>query len=212
MRKNLTIFCIVALGLFWVGAAFAFNENAYFKIDTDLKTKGYQETQPKISGIGATKQIGFAIYSQAWDNAKGFTVRLEWDAAKAEYRVTKSGANIVDDEIDVNGSVFTPPAEANTLVGTIGSAAETNTAGLYENSFYLQGGTASTTPVGLVYFAVLRTLSTFKTTDVLSVKASVTVSDEGGNERFLGYRYFNVNQVAVKDATWGDVKTQFKNF
>lgn len=212
MRKNLTIFCLVALGLFWVGAAFAeFNANAYFKIDTDLATKGYQETQPKVTGIGATKQIGFAVYAQAWENAKGFAIKMEWDGAKATFR-SASGTKITDDEITINGATLTPPAEDNILGTSLISAGETNTAGVYGISWAQQGGTAATTPTGLVYFAVLRTTDTFKTTDVLSVKVSLTVADETGAERFLGYRYFNVNQVAVKDASWGDVKNQFKNF
>jgi len=212
MRKYLTIFCVVALGLFWVGAAFAANENAYFKIDADLATKGYQETQPKVSGIAATKQIGFAIYSQGWDNAKGFTVAFEWDSTKADFRKPPSDTQIQDNEMSVNGATITPPAETNILGSTLISAGEVNLPGKYSISWAQQGGAASTTSVGLVYFAIFRTTSTFKTTDVLSIKASVTVADETGAERFLGYRYFNVNQVAVKDATWGDVKNQFKNF
>lgn len=216
MRKNLTIFCIVALGLFWVGAAFAVNNtNAYFKLDVNLTTTGYQEGTPVVTGIEGQKQVGFAIYSQAWDNSKGFTVKFEWDSTKAEFRATKSGAAIIDDSIDINGVTITPPAENNILFGTggsIASAAETNQPGLYTNSFYLQGGTASTTAVGLVYLAVLRTLTTFKTTDLLTVKASVTVSDENGVEKFLGYRYFNVNSVGVENSTWGSVKEKFKDF
>lgn len=213
MRKNLTILFVVALGLFWVGFAFAqSNANAYFKLDVDLATKGFQDVQPAVTNIGATTQVGFAVYSQAWDNAKGFTVKFEWDAAKATFRDTTSNTKIVDDPITINGKTITPPAEANILVGTMGNSGLTNTDGLYTNSYFLQGGSAATTAVGLIYFAVFRTASTFKTSDVLSIKASVTVSDDKGVERFLGTRYFNVNQVAVKDATWGDVKNKFKDF
>jgi len=213
MRKSLTIFCVVALGLLWVGTAFAaFNMNAYFKLDANLATKGFQEAQPTVTGIGATKQVGFAIYSQGWDNSKGFTVKFEWDSTKADFRDTKSGIKIIDDPIEINGPTITPPAESNILVGTTGSANEKNLTGSYENSFYLQGGSAATTAVGLVYFAVFRTSSTFKTTDQLSIAASVTVADEKGSEKFLGTRYFNVNPVAVKNVNWGDVKSQFKNY
>ena len=213
MRKYLTIFCVVALGLFWVGAAFAqSNANAYFKLDVDLATKGFQEVQPKVSDIAATKQVGFAIYSQAWENSKGFTVKFEWDKDKATFRDTTSNVKIVDDPININGKDITPPLEANILVGTLGNSGLVNDPGMYTNSYFLQGGSAATTAVGLVYFAVFRTSSTFKATDQLSIKASVTVADEKGAERFLGTRYFNVNQVAVKNATWGDVKNKFKDF
>lgn len=213
MRKNLTIFCVFALSLLWVGAAFGQkNANAYFKIDADLATKGYQETQPKVTGIGSTKQVGFALYSQAWESAIAFTVAFEWDATKATFRKPPSDVHVVDNELTVNGPIITPPAETNTLGTSLLNANEKNDPGFYTISFAQSGGTASTTPVGLIYFAVFRTTDTFKTTDQLSIKASVTVADEAGKERFLGYRYFNVNSVAVKSSTWGDVKNQFKDF
>lgn len=212
MRKNLTIFCGLALSLCMAGSALAQNANAFYKIDTDLTTVGYQETsKPMVKDIGATKLVGFALYAQEWQNAKGFTVKFEWDGAKASFRSTSS-TKIDLDELNINGVAQTPATEQNILGGSLISAGETNSTGVYSISWAQGGGAAATSPTGLIYFAVFRTSDTFKTEDLLSIKCSVTVADENGVERFLGYRYFNVNQVDVKESTWGNVKSQFKDF
>ena len=216
MRKNLTIFCVLALSLLWVGAAFAqLNVSAYFKLDTDLATQGYQETTPKVTGIGATKNVGFAIYSQALENAKAFTVSFEWNSAKATLRPS-SGVKPYNDEITVNGATITPPDEGNILGTSVNSLVVTDLPGSYTVSTFQMGEVpAATDPVGLIYFAVFRTTDTFTTTDGFYIKVSVTVAGEAvpkNIETSLGYRYFYVNSVAVKSSTWGDVKNQFKDF
>lgn len=212
MRKSLTIFCGLALSMFLVGNAFAQNANAYFKIDTNLKTVGYQDTSlPTVTGIGATKNVAFAIYGLQLEDVAGVKVTFEWDGAKATFRPTSSGVKIIDDPLNINGIDQTPAAETGVLGSSVINAGEKSDPGLYTVSFARQG--AGTTPTsGLLYYAFFRTADTFKTGDQLSIKASVTISNSSGKERDLGTRYFVVNQVDVKSETWGNVKSQFKNF
>jgi len=210
MRKNLTIFCVLALSLLWVGAAFALNASTSFKIDSNIATMGYQETTPAlVTGIGSTKQVGFAVYTQACENIKGFTIKFEWDSTKATFRKPPSDVSIIDNDITVNGVSIIPSVETNTLGQSLVSAGESNVDGFYTISL---AGDTSTAPVGLLYFAVFRTTDTFKTTDMLYIKVSVIIADSDGNKTDLGYHYFYVNSVAVKNSTWGDVKNQFKDF
>jgi len=214
MRKNLTIFCVFVLMLFSVSTAFAaFNSNAYFKLDSNLATTGFQDNSKLyVLNVGSGANVGFAIYSQAWNSSAGFTVAFEWDGTKATFQLPPSGTKIDAATMTINGASATIPAETNILgTGALLTIGETNSAGYYTNSF-ASLGTPSTTAVGLVYFAVFKTADTFKTTDQVTFKVSVTVSDADGASLFLGYRYFSVNQVSVKTSTWGDVKTQFKDF
>lgn len=215
MRKISALLGTMLLTLFLANTAMAqFNQNAYFLLDSNLATKGFVTTDAAAQNIGPTTQVGFKIYSQAWDNAKGYTIRFEWDSTKADYRTTTSGPGAYNDVLTVNGASITPPVEDNIIGNTVLKAGEINTPGVYEVS-YAQSGTAaaSKTAVGLVYFAIFRTVATFKTTDPLTVAVSVTVADETAKTRFLGTRYFKVNQkVDVKNASWGEVKKQFKDF
>ncbi|MHB9027329.1 MAG: hypothetical protein ACYC9O_01020 [Candidatus Latescibacterota bacterium] len=212
MRKNLTIFCGLALSVLLAGNAFAQNAGAYYKMDTDLKVVGYQEaSKPYVTGIGATKNVGFGIYGLALEDVAGVKVTFEWDGGKATFRPSNSGAKIVDDEMTINGATQTPAAETGVLGSSTISAGEKNEAGFYTISLARQG--SGTTPAsGLLYFAVFRTADTFKVGDQLAIKATVSISNAAGVERLLGTRYFVVNQVDVKSATWGEVKSQFKNF
>jgi hypothetical protein len=215
MRKISAVLGTMILTLFLANTAMAqFNQNAYFLLDVALATKGFVTDTGAVQNIGPTTQVGFKVYSQAWDNAKGWTVHFEWDSAKAEYRTTTSGPGAYNDVITVNGASITPPAEDNIIGTTVLKAGEINTPGVYEVSYAQSGtGAASKTAVGLVYFAIFRTLGTFKTTDPLTVSVSVTVADETAKTRFLGTRFFKVNQqVDVKNSSWGAVKNQFKNF
>lgn len=205
------------LTLFLTNTAMAqFNQNAYFLLDSDLATKGFVTTDAAAQNIGLTTQVGFKVYSQAWDNAKGLTVKMEWDVAKAEFRTTTSGPDAYNDIITVNGASITPPTETNILgsSGLLKVENPLNTPGNYEVSYAMSGtGAAAKTAVGLVYFAIFRTVATFKTTDPLTVAVSVTVADETAKTRFLGTRYFKVNQkIDVKNSSWGEVKKQFKDF
>jgi hypothetical protein len=214
MRKVTVAVSAMILSFVLASSAMAqFNQNAYFLVDQDLATKGFQGATTAIKNIGPTAQVGFALYSQAWDSALGLTVHFEWDAAKGEFRKASGGPSIVDNQLTINGASITPPVEDNILGSSTITAGEINTPGVYEISFAKQGGTASKTAVGLIYFAVFRTLATFKTTDAFVVSAQVTVSDETAKTRFLGTRYFRVNQeIDVKNSSWGAVKKQFKDF
>jgi len=213
MRKISAILGTMLLTFFLANSAIAqSNLGAYFAIDTNLAEIGHQGKSP-VKDIGATSLVGFALYSQAWDSAKGFTVHFEWDSTKAEFRKSSGGVEIVDNDMTINGTSITPPVETNILGSSLISAGEINTPGVYEISQAQQGGEASTTAVGLIYFAVLRTLSTFNNTTPLTVAASVTVADASAATRFLGTRYFYVNQeIDVKTSSWGEVKNQFKDF
>ncbi len=211
MRKNLTIFCVLALSLVLAGNVFAQNPNAFFKMDTNLATGGFQETPPSVVGIGSMEQFGFAIYGLQMENIKGVTVQFEWDSGKASFRTNTSGVNLIDDPIAINGETVTPPAE-NCIIGASPlKAGETNEPGIYRASFAMAGGDAASGD-GLLFFAVFRTTDNFKTDDQLSVAVTVTIADEGGTERSLGTRYFHVNQVNVRSTTWGEVKSLYNEF
>ncbi|MBN1291483.1 MAG: hypothetical protein JXB48_06555 [Candidatus Latescibacteria bacterium] len=212
MKKISAVFCIIILSVFFAASAFAANENAYFMIDTNLATAGYQGIDD-VMDIGAKAKVGFALYAMNWQNAKGFTVKFEWDGTKAEYRSGDSSAEIVDDDETINGAEITYAEENNILSGDIGSLPVESSDGLYSEAFFLKGAGNISGPEGLVFLAVFRTLDAFKTSDALTIKASLTVADENGNERFLGTRYFHVNMsVGVEEKTWGEVKSQYKDF
>lgn len=210
MKKITAVICI----LLFAASAFAqSNASSYFMLDTDLATAGYQG-MGEVLDVGASADIAFAIYGKQIEGIKGFTVKFEFDPAKASFRDRDSGTEIFDDDVEFNGAAeYTMAAEANIMVGTIGTSPVSSPEGEYSAAYFIQGDGGSETAEGLIYLAVLRTASDFQTTDALTVKASVTVGDADGAERFLGTRYFHVNQsVDVKPATWKEVKDQFKDF
>jgi len=213
MRKISAILGTMLMTFFLANSAMAqTNMNAYFAIDTNLAETGYQGSSP-VLGIGPSANVGFALYSQGWDSAKGFTVHFEWDSTLATYRAGSGGPDILDNDITINGVSITPTVETNILGSGLISAGETSTAGKYEISKAQSGGTASTTAVGLIYLAVFRTAATFNTSTPLVVAATVTVADASALTKSLGTRYFYVNkEIDVKTSSWGEVKKQFKDF
>jgi len=212
MKKISVVFCILFLSVFVAGTVLAENENAYFLLDTDVTTAGYQG-MGDVLDIGGRQQVGFAMHAMNWTNSKGLTVKFEWDGTKAEYRVNSSMTDMVDDDMNINGADIVLANEDNILAGSLISSGVVDNEGLYTISYAKQGGDASKAAQGLIYLAVFRTVDAFKTTDALTIKASCTVADENGKERFLGTRYFHVNiPVGVEDATWGEVKKQYKDF
>jgi len=213
MKKLSAVICLLFLFVFLTGTAFAQkNANAYFLLDTDLVTAGYQG-MGEVLDVGAKAKVGFAIYAKQWEESKGFTILFEWDGTKAEYRASESGVDIVDNDITVNGAAITLAEEKNILGGSTITAGTRDETGLYTNAYALSGGSAATAAEGLVFLGIFRTLDGFLSTSTLTIKASVTVSDASGNTRFLGTRFFHVNMsVDVKPATWKEVKEQFKDF
>jgi len=213
MKKISAVICIVFLSLLFVNTAFAQkNANAYFMIDTDLATAEYQGMS-EVLEIGGKAKVGFALYAKQWENAKGFTVSFEWDKAKAEFRAGDSSSEMLDDDETINGAEITYAEEANILASTLIEAGKVDEEGYFTNSYAQQGGDASTAAEGLIYLAVFRTVDAFQVSDALTIKASLSVADEDGNTRFLGTRFFHVNMsVDVKNATWKEVKEQFKDF
>jgi hypothetical protein len=214
MRKSLTIFCVLALSLFMVGYAFGENNaNAYFKLDKNIATAGYQDDTASVSGIAANANVSCAVYAQACDNLKGFTVKLEWDSAKASLRSSATGPNITIEETStVNGVSIDSASETNMLGSSLIKAGETSGTGTYEVSYALTGTDPVTTPAGLLFYAAFKTASTFTTTTILTVKVSMTIADGNTVLKDLGYRFFNVGPVAVTPQSWGKVKSQFKDF
>jgi hypothetical protein len=214
MKKITAVICVLFLAAFFAVSAFAqSNASSYFMLDTDLTTAGYQG-MGEVLEIGAGIDVAFGIYAMQIEGIKGFTVKFEFDPTKASFRDRDSGTVIFDDDVEYNGAAeITMAEEANIMVGTIGTSPVTSPEGEYSAAYFIQGDGGSETAAGLIYLAVLRTGADFKVTDALTVKASLTVGDSDGNERFLGTRYFHVNQsVDVKPATWKEVKDQFKDF
>ncbi len=205
---------MIFLTVFIANSVFAQNNaSSYFLIDTDLAIAGYQGSSDVLE-IGGREKVGFALYAKQWENAKGLTVLFEWDGTKAEFRSGDSSTDIVDDDMTINGIDYEPLADEENILGTgLLVAGEQSAEGSYENNYAMAGGDAKTTPEGLIFFAVFRTDTDFQITDTVTIKASVTVSDEDGKARFLGTRFFHVNApVDVKPATWKEVKDQFKDF
>ena len=214
MKKTMSVLCMILLTVFIANTVFAQNNaSSYFLLDSDLGTAGYQGTTDVLD-IGAREKVGFALYAKQFENAAGLTVLFEFDGTKAEYRSGDSSTDIVDDDMTVNGVTYEPLAdEANILGSGLLTAGESSTESSYTISFAQSGGDPTTAAEGLIFFAVFRTSSDFQTTDTVTIKASVTVADGGGVERYLGTRFFHVNaSVDVKPATWKEVKDQFKDF
>jgi hypothetical protein len=211
MKKISVVFCILFLSVFIAGTVLAENENAYFLLDTDLATAGHQGIG-EVLEIGSRVQVGFSMHAMNWTNASGLTVKFEWDGTKAEYRGTKSALSMVDDDLDVNGAEIVLAEEDNILPGSPIEAGVVDSEGFFTASYASTSG-ASTAAEGLIFMAIFRTVDGFSATDAVTIKASCTVADENGNARFLGTRYFHVNTpVSVEDATWGEVKKQYKDF
>jgi outer membrane protein assembly factor BamB len=172
------------------------NLNAGVSIDTDLRTKGNQE-MGSVDNIGPGKLVGFALYAEKWENAKGFSITFSWDSGKLEFRPTASSSEIADNEITINGETFTLPIEPNILGGSLLGAGEKNLPGFYTKSFAITGGTASTASEGLVYFAVFRTKPSFAAGDTLAVRAAVQMADERANVRDLAVQFFTIRTVLL---------------
>jgi len=138
MKKISVVFCILFLSVFIAGTVFAENENAYFLLDTDVATAGYQG-MGDVLDIGSKVQVGFSMHAMNWTNSKGLTVKFEWDGTKAEFRGTKSMTDMVDDDLEINGAEVTLAEEDNILAGALISSGIVDTEGFYTISYAKQG-------------------------------------------------------------------------
>ncbi len=215
MKKISVVFCILFLSVFIAGTVFAENENAYFLLDTEVTTAGYQGLGD-VMDIGSRQQVGFAIHGINLTNVAGLTVKFEWDGTKADFRGNSSMTSMIDDDMNINGADVILAEEDNVIPGSPIEAGVVDSEGFYTSSYAGTSG-AYTAEVGapeqLIFLAVFRTVDGFTAEDTVTIAASVTVADANGNERFLGTRHFHVNtSVSVEDATWGEVKKQYKDF
>ena len=210
MKKTFAVIFVVILSAVLSTAALAQNNSlAFFKIDADLNTTGFQGGQ-SAKDIGATERVGFAVYVKNVDQMRTYIVDFTWDGGKATFN-SDSGENVDLEERTVNGESCTL-SETNVL-GSVSSLGEVNEAGHYTiTSAKLGGDAASTTDYGLVYCLVLKTSATFSASDNFEIKAHIKVLNDTGVEKDLGERTFYVNSsVDVQTSTWGEIKNQFKD-
>jgi len=210
MKKSLV--AILALILALSMATFAFaqeNKIAFFDIDADLATAGFQGGR-SVDGMGGGKRVGFAIYVKNVDELRGYTLDFTWDGAKATL-ASESGTTIDIDDRNVNG-VDVILSEDNVL-GEVSGITVANEAGHYAEDFAKLGGDAlESEDYGLIYCFVLKAESDFTTDDSFTITVKATVLNNEGIVKDCGYREFYVNgTVDVKTSTWGEIKSQFKD-
>lgn len=210
MKKISVVFCILFLSVFIAGTVFAENENAYFLLDTDVATAGYQGLG-EVLDIGSRQQVGFAIHGINLTSVAGITVKFEWDGTKADFRANSSMTSMIDDDMNINGADVILAEEDNIIPGSPIKAGVVDSEGFHTSSYAGTSG-AGSADEALLFLAVFRTVDGFTAEDTVTITVSVTVADADGKERFLGTRYFQVNTaVSVEDATWGEVKKQYKD-
>jgi len=213
MKKALTVIFVLVLSITLTSLAFAQdNKLAFFKLDTDLATLGYQGGSI-VQGIAGSEDVAFAIYGKNVDQLRGFILDLSWDGTKAEMRTRDSSTEIYEDDVEYNGAEEFTLAEEGNALETLLSVGEESGEGFYKNNYAKQGGDALVSDeFGLLYILVLRTADTFTVEDSFTVTAKITVSNDTGVEKYLGERIFYVNgEVDVKTSTWGEIKSQFKD-
>jgi len=215
MKKSFAVIFILVLTMALSSVSFAGNEQASFWIDTDLANAGYPGglSPAPVNGVGGGEYIGFAVFVYYVENFNAVSIELNWDSAKAEYDA-KSGTAITSESIKINGADVTTAAEINTLPGSITGLGEVIQPGSYLNNYAVLGGSASPGQTwGFVYYGVLKTSASFTTSDILGITVKVTVGD-AGVESDLGSKTLTVNEttVDVETKTWGEVKSQLKDF
>jgi len=212
MKKSMVVIFVLVLTIAIASLALAQeNKLAFFKIDTDLVTAGFQGGSV-VEGIGASQDVAFALYVKNVDQFRAYVVDMTWDGTKASMRSRDSGPEIFEDDVTFNGQDITLAEEANVL-GTTLSVGEESGEGSYKNNYAKQGGDALVSDeYGLIYLLVIRTSADFTVDTSFTVKAKITVLNDVGASKFLGERDFYINgAVDVKTSTWGAIKTQFKD-
>jgi hypothetical protein len=213
MKRALVVTLSVLFALTLASASFAqiMNQSAYFMIDSVVGEAGFQGGS-LVTGIGGDDLIGFAVYVKNTDQLRGYEIEVTWDGTKAAWRSASGPATESSDAITINGAEATLPDEANCL-GTIAGLGEVKTSGRYYITNNKLGGEAlATTDFGLLFFVELKTVTAFTEGDSFDVKTEITALDNSGNKQTLGRRLFHVNGTSVeKNATWGEIKSQFKD-
>ena len=173
--------------------------DTYISFDLEPEQYGYQGGGSLIENPGPDELFGFAVYIQKNINIRGFTIDFTWDITEAYFRESKSGPNINDDVLDINGQkdvVFTK--ETNILlsdnIGSLYSVVDTDTDGHYEVSCEKIGGNAITATEGLLYMVVFKTASDITSNDMITISVRVTIRDDDGREFELESKNLIVSQ------------------
>jgi len=187
------------------------NPLAIFKIDADLATPGHQGLS-YVNGIGASEQVGFAVYVKNVDELRAISVDFTWDNAKATMRGA-TGEMIEEDDIEINGLDEFAIEEEENMLGSVSPLPDVDEDGHYGVTIAKLGGDAvATEDFGLSYFFVVRTVTAFTESDDLTVAAKINVYNNAGDKKELGTRYFYVNRgVSVETKTLGEIKKMFKD-
>ena len=210
MKKVLVAIAVLTLSVLMATSLFAQdNKLAFFAIDSDLATVGFQGGV-SMMGIGGGDRVGFAVYVKNVDQLRTVSLDVTWDGTKAEM-AGEAGYGVDIDDRTVNGASLSV-SEDNAL-GDVSGIVNVDDAGQYTEDFAKLGGDAlASSDYALVYCVVLRTVSGFTTDDSFAVNVGVKVLNDTGAEKDLGMRQFYVNgSVDVKTSTWGEIKSQFKD-
>lgn len=213
MKKTLVVIFVLALTLTLTSLAFAQeNKLAFFKFDSDLATAGYQGGSA-VDEIGGAANVGFAIYVKNVDALQTFNVDFSWDGSKASMSGRDSSTDSEEYDITINGQEITLAEETNVLESIALNIGKEEGDGFYREGFGKSGDPIVSEEFGLLYLIVLKTADSFTVGDSFTITAKVNVGSPGGVIKYLGERIFYVNgAVDVKTSTWGEVKTQFKDF
>jgi len=210
---------IAVLIAFSPNAYTAGNSLAYFIIDSDLATAGYQGGS-SLKDIGPGEYIGFAVYMKNYDDLGAYSVDVTWtgdavlkNLGNAEFGKLYSTNSIMSvPSYTINGVTGAIEAE-DSIFPSFLDIVSVDTADQYTISISSDGDAAVSTGYGMAYFVVFKTSSSFTTDDSVMIKIDVdVVNGDGTIEKALGYRYFSVNGATdVKTSTWGEVKSKFKD-
>ncbi|MFC1607850.1 T9SS type A sorting domain-containing protein [Candidatus Latescibacterota bacterium] len=167
------------------------NDNAFFRIDTDLGSAGWQAWAP-VSGVGADELVAFAIYGRRWVAPDLAQFTMTWDTGAATFRQDLSLFKTNGESLTVNGAETTLPQEENVMAhfgGTPDTAIQTLADGVVQGTIFLSNEAVPSDQSGLVYLAVFELSSEFSSGDSLEVSVSMNINDSQG-VRSLGDRIF----------------------
>jgi len=209
MKKTIVVVFVLTLALTLSSFAFAGeNKLAFFKIDSDIATEGFQGGS-FVNGIDGGDRVGFAVYVKNVDELRTCSIDVTWESSKATL-ASETGKSIDIDDRNVNGVDVS--LSEDSVVAFL-DIVDINEAGHYKVDLAKDGpGALSTTEYGLVYVLVLKTETSFTVNDDMVISVKVSLQNESQHEKDLGERLFYVNSgVSVKTSTWGEIKKQFKD-